>query len=343
MKLSIPNFIRRDFLRKAVAIFFAVLIWLAIDVQLHETSLLQNVPVTINYDPSEVVLEDTVYTVDVLVKGSRRRLETVTSGDIRIEASIPSHVPVGIYFYYLGISPRNVSHTPPGIRVSSISPSNLDIQLDRIVTKGNVPVRVRYDGELRQGYKLIRHSVIPMTVDIRGPNKIVKDVTELMTEPIFLDETVVQDFEVDVRLAPLGKVQMPEKVHVAVTIAKQSSQQAYHGRDMMVLGSPSGRLRVANELPEVSVTLYGSRKALEALDEHAVRPFVDVSSITSPGTYRQPVNIWINGATGLTAEFIQPKTADVVLVPMEPSETPSQPAGGSGNPVPPPTPPVATP
>ncbi len=313
MRVLPPSFIRSDFPRKAVALFFAILIWFAIDVQLHETFLLQDVPVSLSYDPGEVVLDEKVYTVDVLLRGSRRRLETISTSDIRIEAEIDSRVPVGLYFYRLVLTPSNVTRTPPGIRVSSISPSALGIHLDRIVTKHNVPVRVRFDGELRQGYKKIRHAVIPTTVDIKGPNRILKDIAELTTDPIPLDEAVVQDFEADVRLTPIRSVQMPGKVHVAVEIAKHSSQQVLHNVKMFVLYGPERGLRIVNELPDVSVTLYGSREALQELGDDTIRPFIDISSITGPGEYRQPVHVWIDGQTDLTAEYVQPKTVDVIL------------------------------
>jgi len=313
MKFAVPEVIRVDFLRKVVALCFAILVWFTIDNQLHEASLLHDVPVMVTCDSSDVVLADMVYTVDVLLRGSRRRLDVLTSSDIRIEASVSPQVPVGIYFYHLGLSTRNVTHTPPGIRVSSLSPSGLDIRLDRIVTKHNVSVRVRYDGELRQGYSMIRHSVIPLTVDIKGPSKILKDIGELTTEPVVLDDTMVQDFEMDVRLMSIRGVKLPERVHVGVEIAKQSSQQAFHGCKMTILCSVDSQVKITNELPEISVTLYGSRSALAELDEHAVRPFIDISSVTSPGKYRQPVHVWIDGQKSLVAEYIHPKSVDVVL------------------------------
>jgi hypothetical protein len=53
LKLGIPGFIRKDFLRKLVAFFFAVLVWKAVDVQLHEFETISSVPVRINYEAAK--------------------------------------------------------------------------------------------------------------------------------------------------------------------------------------------------------------------------------------------------------------------------------------------------
>ena len=141
MNVHIPGFIRNDALRKVVAIFFAALIWLAVDAELHETLLLRNVPVSVQYDPSVVVLRDSALTVDVTLRGSRKRLDDVSSGDIGIVAQVPSDIHEGVYFYGIGLSSKNnVRRTPPGIRVVGIIPNRLEVQIDRIVTKANVPV-----------------------------------------------------------------------------------------------------------------------------------------------------------------------------------------------------------
>jgi YbbR domain-containing protein len=334
VKLRLPRIIARDLWRKSVALFFAVLIWFAIDAELHESYTLRNVPVDIQYDPSELVVEDAAVSVDVTLRGSRKRLQSVSSNDIRVSAEVPDHIPPGIYFYPLGLTSKNVVHTPPGVRVSDVTPQRIDIRVDRIVTKRNVPVRVRFEGDLREGFKRTRSTAIPSSVDIKGPNRILKDVTELVTEPVLLDETVVQDFEVDVKLVPIPRVVMPSQVHVTVEISRHSSQKALQNLTMFLLANPDSTLKLKEPLPKASVTLQGPKTVLDAMDESSVRPFIDVSAISNPGRYRRPVQVSVEGGSSVTQQYVHPASVEIELV--EPENAPETDR-------PPPEPPPAAP
>lgn len=314
MNLRLPKVVTHDAPRKVVALFFAVLIWFAIDAQLHESVTLRNVPVTIRYDRTAVVVEEGAVAVDVTLRGSRRKLQNITSSDLRIMAKVPSDIPPGIFFYNLRVTPDNVLRTPLGVWVNDVVPDQHEIRVDRIVTRHSVPVRVRFDGELREGYKRSRVSVIPTTVDIKGPNRIVKDIREMVTEAIPLDDAIVQDFEVDTRLVPIPGIQAPESVHVAVEIARQSTQQAYHKLPMHALLDPGACLAPSDPLPTVSVTLHGPVVTVEGMNPFSIHPFLNLTSVTNPGRYRRPVHVWIEGAPGVTSEYVHPDMVEIELV-----------------------------
>jgi YbbR domain-containing protein len=304
--------LRADLPRKVVAFFFAVSIWLAIDNQLHDSTVLHNVPVMLRYDRGAVVLENDTIGVDITLRGSRKRLLELKTGDIQVRVAVPT-VPVGHFFYDLRISPNNVL-TPPGVRVSDIAPNQQQLQVDRIVTKGAVPIRVRFDGQLREGYKKARVSVFPAAVDVRGPSRILKDLNELVTEPVLLDDSLTQDFEMDVKVALVPNLRAStDAVHIAIEIARQSSQQAFRDLPTNALASPDSPLVLEEPLPKVSVTLHGPKLTLDSLDSLSIRPFVDITSITSPGRYRRPVQVWIDGAANVSAEYVHPSVVEVAL------------------------------
>jgi len=248
MRLRAPRFFRRDFLRKLVAAFFAVLIWLAVDSQLHDFATVHDIPVTLRYEPDKLILERRVLTADVTLRGSRKRLQSLKSTDVRIAAEVPV-VPDGIYHYDIRLSPDNVSSLP-GTRVASIDPESVRVQLDRIVSRDDVPVRVRKTGELGPGYRVLGVRTVPSTVTVTGPGKILQDITEIVTEPILLDETVIRSFEqTEVRLVPTPRVEIhPQAVLVAYEIAKHSGQQDFAELPIQVMGS-NRDLRPQDPLP----------------------------------------------------------------------------------------------
>ena len=337
MKIPIPSLFRKDLGRKFVALFFAVLIWFAIDVQLRDYDDFHNVPVNLRYDRSSIMVEAPPEPVTVTLKGASKYLQRLESNDIRVTVKIPS-VPEGIYSYDLRISDENVI-CPPGTRVTDIAPARQLLRLDRIIRKKKVPVRVRFEGQLPEGFRIIGSSVSPPALGpISGPSRILRDISHVVTEPVLLDENVTEDFELEVALVAEPKVTLSdESVRVKVEIHKHDSRETYRELGMHLLDGAEAGLRVKGELPKVTVTLRGPRLTLDALDSQSIRPFIDITRITSSGRYRPSVHVWIDGAAGVTAELINPSAVDITL---EAGENVKQPdtddpkkagAGGTGS------------
>jgi YbbR domain-containing protein len=320
MKLRIPKIIRRDFLRKFVAVFFAVLIWYAVDTQLHSFQTFHDIPVQLRYEPDKVVLERRSITATVTLRGARRRLQEIQSNDISVRAQVPP-VPPGVFSYDVHLSPSDVK-SPPGTRVADIEPENVRIQVDRIVTR-EVPVRVRERGELSFGYKVARKNVVPSRIDIVGPSKIVEEIDEVVSEEVIFDETVLHDFEIDeVELMPMPRVRFsPQSVHVSYEVSRHGGQQDFPELPVQLMQVPGGKLKVAAAMPKVTVNLRGSKAILEELQPHQIHPFIDITAVTNPGRYTFKVNVWINGAASLTVSYVQPAEIDLVLENSESSKT----------------------
>ena len=312
MTIRMPQFIRQDLARKLVAVGAASLIWFYVDNQLHEVERFNDVPVELRYDEGAISLGKTVATVSVSLRGSRQRLLGIKSNDIRIRAEVPV-VAKGVYFYELRLTPDNV-RVPTGMRVAEISPATLMLPVDRLETRRDVPVRVRFNGRLRDGYQAGKVVVVPSTVELRGPTKLLEETREVVTDPVPLDDTVTQGFEADARLmVPLRVSPSIEAVHVTVEVGRQTVRQAYKDLPLGVLAGPDHPLMLQEPLPPVSVTLLGNQAILETIDAFALRPFVDINGITVPGRYRRPVQVWVGGLAGVTVEYIHPSMVEVVL------------------------------
>jgi len=316
MRLRLPGLLTQDFLRKAVALFFALLIWVSVSSNVRDEDIvLKNVPLAVKYDPNVVVLRDSAKTVDVSLRGSRRRLEEVSSQDVQIAVQVPADIHEGVYYYGVGLSAKsNVRHAPPGVRVTGIAPDRVELHIDRLVTKSNVSVKVEYVGSLREGYEVVRATPVPATVVLKGPHRDLLDITAVSTEPILLDDTIVQDFTVTARLVTIPGVLMTETVRVELAIGRRSTSRTLHGVPLSVLVDPAAGLRVEGPLPQMAVTLRGPKASLDELTELSVCPFLDLSSITSPGRYRRQVNTWLTGASGVIAEAAVPASVEVTLV-----------------------------
>ncbi len=312
MKPRIPKIIRRDFLRKLVAVFFALLIWYAVESQLHEFVTFHDVPVTLRHPSDKMVLERRTITASVTVRGARRRLEDIQSNDVSISVVVPV-VPEGVYYYDLHLSLNDVK-TPPGVRVASIDPENVRIQLDRILTK-EVPVKVRETGTLSYGYRVSNRKIVPSAVNVSGPSRILQEVKEIPTEPVVLDETIAHSFEVEVPLIPLPPFRIhPSTVHIGYEIIKHSGQRAFLDLPIRVLSIRNAPLTPAAPLPRASITVRGPKLDLDELKATMIHPFVDISGISQPGQYRLPVRVWMDNANRLDVEMIHPPEVEINLI-----------------------------
>lgn len=340
MNLRMPRLIRNDFFRKFIALVFAVLLWFYVRGQLRDVEIFHAVPVTLSYDSNVVSLEKELVTVNLTVRGSRQRLQQIRSTDLLVNAAIPSAAAGGggLSFYDLHLGPQNVT-LPAGASLVQIEPSRQMIPMDRIVTRRDVPVRVRYTGSLREGYQISKCTVVPSQVDVRGPAKIVGDIRELVTEPVVLDENLMTGFEIEAKLVPIPRVVANvESVHVQIEISRQTTQQVYKDLPVFVMTSPATALEVADPLPLITVTLRGPQNILETLDGFVIRPFVDLSAAAAPGRYRRPVQVWCGGPAGVVTEAVVPGIVEVTL-----ARRPDAPEGALGAAPAPPPPPAAAP
>ena len=312
--MRLPRIITDDWPRKLTALFFAALIWLSVNNQLQDRIVLKDVPVVLEYDPNSVVPESDLLTVDVKVRGQSNILQTMQTSDINIRANI-GPVTRDMPFYSVPLSPQNAS-SPFGTKIVEIIPNRIQVGIDRIVRRRHVKVVPRFKGTLKEGYARARTKVLPKTVSLRGPSKIVRDVSEVFTEPIMLDESLDVDFETDVSLAHIPKVTLgTETVHVSVELSRSSIERPYSDLPLHLLLPPGKPLRAAQPPPTVSVTLRGPQTVLNELNSSAIRAFVDVSDITNPGRYRVPVQIWLGTGNNVSRESVFPAMAEIELVP----------------------------
>ena len=311
MKIRLPNLISEDWPRKFTALFFAILIWIAIDRQLHESRVISNVVARFEYDNNNMLLAREYTTVNVTLRGAGERLQQVKPTDLEITVKVPM-VEEGVYLYQYNINKSDV-RTPLGIRAVRVHQKDRVVTVDRLVQKRDVPIRSPIDGEPRDGYRVTRVTLDEKEIDIRGPSRIVDDIEVMDTEPIVLDDAVTKSFDVDLAIVKSPEITCIDEVRARIEIAKHSSQKAYHDLPMQVLKQEDSELRLEEPLARVSVTLHGPNITLNNLDKLSIRPFVDLSTITSPGTYRRPVQVWVDGAPDVRAQYVHPSVVSVTL------------------------------
>ena len=84
----IPGFFRHDILRKAIALFFAILFYFTVISRLGIEEQISNVPVDIDLPTTLVNLGQVNPKVSIIIKGSKGILKQINRGSFKIQTSV---------------------------------------------------------------------------------------------------------------------------------------------------------------------------------------------------------------------------------------------------------------
>lgn len=310
----VPGFIRNDFFRKLIALIFAVLIWHKVSSEIGEEKKLQGVPVLITAKGDVEIMEYMPKSVTVTIRGYQRRLNLVSSSDISVVSEIDPLKVIPGKAYSLILDPDQIK-APFGVKVISVTPETITVHVDAKRTK-DVQVKPEFRGRPRIGYDLGDIKVSPSAVTLTGPESLLRDVESVSTEPIYLDNSTVADFEVDqpLRMADQRLMVSPSSAVVGVEVFQQQGTRVFENIPARILQSGEGNALPASlATTKVSITLGGPKGSLERARASQIRAFVDVSGINAPGKFPVKVDCWVEDGSDLAVKFIIPSEIDVIM------------------------------
>jgi YbbR domain-containing protein len=305
----VPGFIRHDFWRKFIALFFAVLIWARVAAQLGDEQIFRDLPVEITIPTGYVAVDAAPVTTDITLKGSKQRLLRLNPKDINVSFRIDKPI---CGENKLTITKKNVT-LPPGVSVERIERKRFVLRLDRKAVK-KVPVRLNITGALLDDYTYAVDTLIPSEILVSGPETKVKRIKEIQAAPIALGKVNVEDFECALRLkTPSGVTLSPKTVTVKVDIFKKYDTRTFESLTIKPFGFPPKNSRSLDfDVKTVSVRVAGLKQAVEVLTGDDLHPFVDISKVDKPGEYTLSVQCWV-GVENVFVKEIKPGTIQVTI------------------------------
>jgi len=189
----------------AWALLIAVILWL----QVHgegEGSLSLDVALQVQGLPENMVIVNNLPNqVRLTVKGLQARLKVLPAGDVFVPLNARDLSNPGVIKRRL--NPEDI-HLPAGLVVESIQPDEVQLQVDRIVTR-TVAVHPQFD--LPQGWHVETVSVEPVLARLQGPEVWLEALTTVETVPLRLG-LQAGAFELKASIAtPAGKAVHLEK------------------------------------------------------------------------------------------------------------------------------------
>src|SRR5215510_9396210 len=209
----VEKLLRRIFLEdwslKLLSLAIAIVLWLLVTGQNQPVTAHLNVQLNFIRPPSLEISNDPPRTVDVVLTGSRTRLDDLTSLDLVATVDITDQ---RAGERVLRLADRAQIALPQGIKVDGYQPSAIPIRLEEIVER-QVPVEPKLEGQPENGFEVYGVSPNKGSVSVRGPASHVNSLQKVLTESIWLaghkESFTQQNVAIDV---PYPKVDLLEPV-----------------------------------------------------------------------------------------------------------------------------------
>jgi YbbR domain-containing protein len=317
----IPAFIREDFLRKAIALFFAVLFYFTVTSRLGIEEQINNIPVDIDLPTTLINMGKSAPKVSVIITGSQGVLKQLNRSSLKIRTKVQLSDYIAGEFYTLRINPDDVS-APLGVKIVRIEPRDIILNLDRKVSK-KVEIKPVFTNKnaLPRGYAVEQVSFQPSEVLITGPESILEKTQIVKTDPIPLSSSLVDSFDYETKISNEATISVsPETVNAQVKIIRQNKTRIIKNIPIKILEVPSKTGKFNIELlssPHVAVTLNGLKSTIDLLKGDSIKPYIDISSLDTAGTFYVNVSCWVNSNDKITVQNIYPDKVQVKITPVK--------------------------
>jgi YbbR domain-containing protein len=164
---------------KVLSLVFALILWFFVMGE-RKLELGYAVPLELQNVPEGMLVTNEVPSlVDVRISGPRTLLMNLRPTDISISVDLKGLQP-GITSFKRLEERLNI---PGGLKVTRLSPSFVDVKLERIKEKA-VPVKVLLSGTPAEGFRISGVRTAPEQVVVKGAESELKDIHEVVTEPV---------------------------------------------------------------------------------------------------------------------------------------------------------------
>ena len=272
---------------KIVSVALGGLLWFTVSSQRAAVERGLRIPIELQNLPANLeIVEPPQESVDVRVRGAADLLGRLAPGDLVATVDLSSAQPGRRLFH---ISPERV-RAPFAVEVTQTAPSSVAIRFEQSATRV-VPVQPSVEGEPAPGFIVGEIASQPKTVEVVGPESVLRRVTEAITEPIWVGSARSEvRSTVILGVADQG-VRVKSTRSALVTVAVVPAPEARQLHDVPVRPRNLGEgLSAAINPPTVKVRVRGTKAAIEKLNALSVMAFVDLEGIRE-GDYGLPVRL----------------------------------------------------
>lgn len=205
---------------RLLALAIAVGLWFAISVDKREARGQRAVEASVLYNnPQGLVILDPVQQLTVIVSGPDRQIASLDPSQVSVRVDLAGSLP-GLLTVNIGADDVSM---PQGLRVESISPNQVPLQLDEKITR-RLPIVVSLVGEPAAGAIPGEPAVVPTEMPVEGPRTKLAEIESLATSPVSLDGHAFSFEEQATVVSPDPLIQLLQPARVMVRVPLQVSQ-----------------------------------------------------------------------------------------------------------------------
>jgi YbbR domain-containing protein len=267
----VEKLLRRIFLEdwslKLLSLAIAIVLWLLVTGQNQPVTAHLNVQLNFIRPQSLEISNDPPRTVDVMLTGSRNKLDDLTPLDLVATVDITDQ---RAGERVLRLADKAQISLPQGIKVDGYQPSAIPIRLEEIVER-QVPVEPKLEGKPADGFEIYGVSPNKGSVMVRGPASRVNALQKVFTEGIWIaghkESFIASNVAIDV---PDTKVDLKEPVvNVNVEIGERRIEKTFTG--VSVSTADGRKVQPAT----TTVTVLGGASLVNSLKPQEVKIVLD--------------------------------------------------------------------
>jgi len=243
-----------DWSLKLLSLAIAMVLWLVVTGQNEPVTAHVNVQLNFIRPQSLEISNDPPRTVDVMLTGSRNKLDDLTALDLVATVDISDQQPGE---RVLRLADKAQISLPQGVKVDGFQPSAIPIRLEPIVER-QVPIEPKLEGKSPDGFQVYGVRPSKGSVLVRGPESRVNSLQKVLTESIWLtghkESFTASNLGIDV---PDTKIDLLDPVvSVQVDIAEVPVDRTFSG--VRILNSDG-------TAPLLNITVSGPPSILDKL------------------------------------------------------------------------------
>lgn len=279
-----------DILTRALALLIAVVLWVYVVTVVDPVGELEVRDIRPTYVGSEELLnarnlivgneEDNL--IDVRLSGKRRELAAINTDEVRVEVDISQIKESGTYsLTYKVVLPSS------DISVVHRNPNPLIVKIDKIVT-ATVPVRVKFEGNIAEGYMAGESTTVPSSLSVIGLAEEVNKISyaQVKIGKKDLNTSILEQMNYDFydsndKILTLHSIQTEnETVEVSLPVLKLKTLPL---SVEIVEGGGALKKNVSYTIDPKEITVAGDEKTVDALQSLMVS-VIDLSKISDNTT-----------------------------------------------------------
>lgn len=270
----------RDAGKKILAILIAITLWFVANLQ-HDVE--RNIMIDVNYTnlpKGLIIVNNPPEKLNIRVRGPRSQLSSLSSKDMVFTIDL-SNLSTGTSMFEI----RTDQLIPPrDVQVTGISPSEINLDVDKVAQK-----RVSVEPVLEppdNGYEIAaKPQVTPETVVIRGPEKLLRTIKSVGTDPISL-KGEKSKFSIEVPIRPpysLVEIEGGNTVKVTIDIKEKIMEKEFNNLDINFINFDGMKFETDGSI-SAEIAFEGPFSILNNLNSKDIELYVDGNGIKNSGS-----------------------------------------------------------